>query len=155
MTGHRKAGLEQYLMTACKFRTRVHKRIVSIHSFFDVRNHSKPLPFIKRLTGCERPLSRTPTRKDIMFKKLALAAVLTLGGISLAAAHPGPVKGPGGGPIKFPGGPIKLPGGPGFGGPHFGPHGFAGPRFWHGRYWAYGIGPCWAPSPAGFVWVCY
>jgi hypothetical protein len=95
-----------------------------------------------------------------MFKKLAPATILTLAGISLAAAGPikGPIKGPGLGGPHVPIGPIKLPGGPGgpgFGGPHFGPHGFGGPRFWHGRYWAYGIGPCWAPTPEGFVWVCY
>ena len=30
-------------------------------------------------------------------------------------------------------------------------------RFWHGRWYAYGIGPCWRWSPryAEFVWVCY
>ena len=32
-------------------------------------------------------------------------------------------------------------------------HGHA--RHWyHGRYWDYGIGPCWQPTPVGFVWVC-
>ncbi|MBS0239406.1 MAG: sulfur globule protein precursor [Proteobacteria bacterium] len=36
-------------------------------------------------------------------------------------------------------------------------HGHHGRRFWHGRWYAYGIGPCWRWSPryAEFVWVCY
>jgi hypothetical protein len=30
----------------------------------------------------------------------------------------------------------------------------AGPRFWRGQWFAYGVGPCWAWSPIGYVWVC-
>jgi hypothetical protein len=29
-----------------------------------------------------------------------------------------------------------------------------GPRFWRGQWFAYGVGPCWAWSPIGYVWVC-
>jgi hypothetical protein len=29
-----------------------------------------------------------------------------------------------------------------------------GPRFWRGQWFAYGVGPCWAWSPVGYVWVC-
>jgi hypothetical protein len=29
-----------------------------------------------------------------------------------------------------------------------------GPRFWRGQWFAYGMGPCWAWSPIGYVWVC-
>jgi hypothetical protein len=29
-----------------------------------------------------------------------------------------------------------------------------GRRYWHGRWWAYGVGSCWRNSPIGFVWVC-
>jgi hypothetical protein len=29
-----------------------------------------------------------------------------------------------------------------------------GRRFWRGRWYAYGVGPCWRPSPIGFVWIC-
>jgi hypothetical protein len=29
-----------------------------------------------------------------------------------------------------------------------------GRRYWHGRWWPYGIGSCWRNSPIGFVWVC-
>lgn len=88
-----------------------------------------------------------------MLKKLALAAVLAVGGLSLAVAGPikGPIKGPVGGPIKLPI-PVGGPGGPGFGGPHF----HHGGHFWGGRFWGYGIGPCWRLDPYGeFVWVCY
>src|SRR6185437_14279229 len=27
-------------------------------------------------------------------------------------------------------------------------------RFWHGRWWPYGVGTCWRSTPIGFVWVC-
>jgi hypothetical protein len=29
-------------------------------------------------------------------------------------------------------------------------------HFWHGRWWDYGVGPCWAWSDeyAEYVWVC-
>lgn len=36
------------------------------------------------------------------------------------------------------------------GGVWYGP----GRHFWHGRWYAYGVGPCWLPSPIGYVWVC-
>ena len=31
-----------------------------------------------------------------------------------------------------------------------------GPRrhYWNGRWYAYGVGSCWLPTPIGFVWVC-
>jgi hypothetical protein len=31
-----------------------------------------------------------------------------------------------------------------------------GPRrhYWRGRWYAYGVGSCWLPTPVGFVWVC-
>jgi hypothetical protein len=29
-----------------------------------------------------------------------------------------------------------------------------GRRFWRGRGYAYGVGPCWRSSPIGFVWIC-
>ena len=29
-----------------------------------------------------------------------------------------------------------------------------GRHWYHGRYWDYGVGPCWQPTPVGFVWVC-
>jgi hypothetical protein len=25
---------------------------------------------------------------------------------------------------------------------------------WRGRWYAYGVGPCWRSSPIGFVWIC-
>jgi hypothetical protein len=27
-------------------------------------------------------------------------------------------------------------------------------RFWHGQWWAYGIGECWLSTPIGYVWIC-
>jgi hypothetical protein len=29
-----------------------------------------------------------------------------------------------------------------------------GRRFWHGRWYPYGVGPCWQLAPGGYVWVC-
>ncbi len=83
----------------------------------------------------------------------AVAAALTfpMGATAFAHPHGGPHGGPhfgGGGHPHFGGG-----GGHGFrggGGGH-------GGRFWHGRYWGYGVGPCWRWNPfmGGWVWVCY
>ena len=37
-----------------------------------------------------------------------------------------------------------------YGGVWYGPH-----RHWYGRrWWPYGVGSCWAPTPIGWVWVC-
>jgi hypothetical protein len=50
--------------------------------------------------------------------------------------------------------------GPGWGGPRWGdPAWHGGPRWggywWGGRWWGgYGIGPCWAFTPVGWVWNC-
>jgi hypothetical protein len=44
-------------------------------------------------------------------------------------------------------GPRVRVGGPGLG---VGGHG----RLWHGRWWGYGVGPCWRAAPIGFVWIC-
>ena len=27
-------------------------------------------------------------------------------------------------------------------------------RWYGGRWWPYGVGSCWAPSPIGYVWTC-
>jgi hypothetical protein len=32
-------------------------------------------------------------------------------------------------------------------------HGHGG-RWWHGRYWGYGVGSCWRWTPAGYIWIC-
>jgi hypothetical protein len=29
-----------------------------------------------------------------------------------------------------------------------------GRRFWRGQWYAYGVGPCWASAPIGYVWIC-
>jgi hypothetical protein len=87
----------------------------------------------------------------------ALAAGLVLGTPALAGGHGGGHGGGGhGGGGHGPGGHFGG-GGPHFGGggPHFGGGGRGG-HFWHGRFWGYGIGPCWRLTPYGeYVWVCY
>jgi hypothetical protein len=27
-------------------------------------------------------------------------------------------------------------------------------HYWRGRWYAYGVGSCWLPTPIGYVWVC-
>jgi hypothetical protein len=27
-------------------------------------------------------------------------------------------------------------------------------HFYHGRWWDYGVGPCWRPTPRGYIWIC-
>ncbi len=29
-----------------------------------------------------------------------------------------------------------------------------GRRFWRGQWYAYGVGPCWASTSVGYVWIC-
>lgn len=39
---------------------------------------------------------------------------------------------------------------PYYGGIWYGPR-----RHWYGgRWWPYGVGTCWRPTPVGYVWVC-
>ena len=33
-------------------------------------------------------------------------------------------------------------------------HGHGG-RWWHDRWWGYGVGSCWRWTPYGYIWVCY
>ena len=83
-----------------------------------------------------------------MLRKLALAAAVTMA-------------------VALPIGAASAKGHGGYGG-HHGHHGHYGysyhghhhhhhGRFWHGRWWAYGIGSCWRWSPTygEYVWVCY
>jgi hypothetical protein len=54
----------------------------------------------------------------------------------------------GGGGMRVGGGGVHIGGGPGVrvvGG---------GRRFWRGRWYAYGVGPCWQLTPGGYVWIC-
>jgi hypothetical protein len=32
--------------------------------------------------------------------------------------------------------------------------GGGGGHFWHGRWYGYGVGPCWSLTPDGYIWVC-
>jgi hypothetical protein len=79
-----------------------------------------------------------------------------------ANAPRGPAVAPGGGPYGnrgfnrgFAGGPGAGPGGPVIGRSYHGGTWY-GPRrhFWRGQWYAYGVGPCWLPSPIGYVWTC-
>jgi hypothetical protein len=51
-------------------------------------------------------------------------------------------------------------GGPRGGGPRGGPRGGfgrgrgGGRHFWHGRWWGYGVGPCWRLVGPIWVWIC-
>ena len=96
---------------------------------------------------------------------IALATVLALGNLSFAADAL--ARGGHGGSGHFGGG--HHFGGRHFGGGHFAGRRFGGHRFghgrfvghhrhfWHGRWWDYGVGPCWVWSDvyAEYVWVCY
>jgi hypothetical protein len=68
---------------------------------------------------------------------------------SVERGIPGPLPAPGArGVVVERGGPIvgrRYHGGIWYG---------TGRRFWRGRWYAYGVGPCWRPSPIGFVWIC-
>jgi hypothetical protein len=33
-------------------------------------------------------------------------------------------------------------------------HGGGRGRFWHGRWWGPGAGPCWRWTPVGYIWIC-
>lgn len=70
------------------------------------------------------------------------------GGVHRGGVYPGGVYR--GGVYRgdvYPGGVYR--GGPGW----YGGRG----RYWGGRWWAYGVGPCWRYNPfyANWVWVCY
>ena len=100
----------------------------------------------------------------------ALVAVLAVGGVLVTSDAFARGGGHGGG--HFGGG---HSGGGHFAGGHFGGHvaqfGGHGMRlggahghfvrghsrhFWHGRWWGYGVGPCWAWSDQDgeYVWIC-
>ena len=32
-------------------------------------------------------------------------------------------------------------------------HGHRG-HWYHGRWWDYGVGPCWQWTPVGWIWIC-
>jgi hypothetical protein len=122
------------------------------------------------------------TRKSV----LALAAIITLGGMSLATDASAQHHGGGGGGAHFGGGGAHFGGGnvgvgrrfttergpgapavagrgpgrgmhlaPGFGARAFVPGGHRR-HFWHGRWWYYGVGPCWVWSDyyGEYVWAC-
>lgn len=90
----------------------------------------------------------------------AVAACLFIPAPALAKKGGGGPGGPGGGWQQGGGGGGKGResrsgrwqggGGPGLqgGGRHH------GRRFGRGRWWNYGVGPCWRITPAGYIWIC-
>jgi hypothetical protein len=64
------------------------------------------------------------------------------------------VRGPRGVAVRGPHGGVAARGyrvgGRYYGGIWYG----TGRRYWRGRWWPYGVGSCWRPSPIGYVWVC-
>jgi hypothetical protein len=119
------------------------------------------------------------TRKSVF----ALAAILALGSLSFAAdasakggGHGGGGGGHGGGGHGGGGGHVggHVNGGQAVAAPHVGVGPGPGVRvapehrasvfvtgghrrhFWHGRWWYYGVGPCWRWSDVygEYVWVC-
>lgn len=66
------------------------------------------------------------------------------------------VRGPRGGVVaRGPRGGVAVRGGYRVGGRYYGGVWYGPVRRWYGgRWWPYGVGSCWAPSPIGFVWIC-
>ena len=67
---------------------------------------------------------------------------------SVERGIPGPLPPGGRGVVVERGGPIvgrRYHGGVWYG---------TGRRYRRGQWYAYGVGPCWRPSPIGFVWIC-
>jgi hypothetical protein len=51
---------------------------------------------------------------------------------------------------------VVGPGGAAVVGRRYGPGIWYGPgrRLWRGQWYDYGVGPCWALAPVGYVWIC-
>jgi hypothetical protein len=66
------------------------------------------------------------------------------------------VRGPRGGvAVRGPRGGVAVRGPHRVGGRYYGGVWYGHVRRWYGgRWWPYGVGRCWAPSPIGYVWVC-
>jgi hypothetical protein len=95
-----------------------------------------------------------------MFKMLsvAIALMMVLLCVEQAAAYRGGYgRGPRGGAVVVgPRGGVAVRGGAyRIGGRYYGGMWYGHARHWYGgRWWPYGVGNCWAPSPIGFVWIC-
>jgi hypothetical protein len=66
------------------------------------------------------------------------------------------VVGPRGGAVVVgPRGGVAVRGAYRVGGSYYGGVWYGHARRWYGgRWWPYGVGSCWAPSPIGYVWIC-
>jgi hypothetical protein len=117
-----------------------------------------------------------------MFKVLLIAIALMIVPISVGRANASPlaahrlsaasnvqsvyyrgprggvaVRGPRGGvAVRGPRGGVAVRGGAyRVGGRYYGGVWYGHVRRWYGgRWWPYGVGSCWAPSPIGYVWTC-
>jgi hypothetical protein len=87
---------------------------------------------------------------EMMLRKISLVAAVAASLFIPASAFG--KKGGGGGGWQQGGGKGKPGSGPGGGWQGGGGH--HGRRFWHGRWWDYGVGPCWRITPAGYIWIC-
>jgi hypothetical protein len=79
------------------------------------------------------------------------------GGGHGGGGHGGGGHGGGGGAVHVDGGGMHMGGGRAHIGGAPGVRvvgGGGGRHFWHGRWYAYGVGPCWQLAPGGYVWIC-
>jgi len=114
-----------------------------------------------------QPLSATAPASDIQLVREVVhgarggtAVRGPRGGVAVRGPNGGAaVRGPyGGGAVRGPhgGAAVRAP----YGGYRVGQryhggvwHG-TGQHYWRGRWWPYGVGACWLPSPIGYVWTC-
>jgi len=114
-----------------------------------------------------QPLSAAAPASDIQLAQEAVRG--PRGGEAVRGPRGGEaVRGPrGGAAVRGPQGGVAVRGphgGVAVGGPrggyrvgqhyHGGVWHGTGRHYWRGRWWPYGVGDCWRPSPIGFVWIC-
>jgi hypothetical protein len=110
--------------------------------------------------NCAEGISPMPTQdREARMKLLVIAAALVISTSALAKNGGG--GGGGGSGHSGPGMSMSHPGsGPGSGmnrspGIRRGDMRGGGRRhFYRGRWWDYGVGPCWRPTPRGYIWIC-
>jgi hypothetical protein len=57
--------------------------------------------------------------------------------------------------VRGPRGAVAVRGPHRVGGRYYGGIWYGARRhYWHGRWWAYGVGRCWRLTPIGWVWIC-
>jgi hypothetical protein len=83
-------------------------------------------------------------------------AYVRRGGVAVGPRGGVAVRGPRGGvAVAGPRGGVAARGPYRVGGRYYGGVWYGHVRRWYGgRWWPYGVGSCWAPSPIGYVWTC-